>query len=203
VTDTPAPDVVVRDADRSELETAVPMLARGMIDNPLHIAAFGDDVEQRRRRLERVFGGLFRVKPSPEPIAAYDGDTMVGFTGVAPVGTCKPSTKEQLRLMPTILSFGPGTARKIMSWLKAWDEHDLDEPHVHLGPLAVDLELQGHGIGTRILAEHTRRLDEAKQVGYLETDKEINVRIYERHGYQVVGEVDVIGVPNWFMRRPA
>ena len=46
-----------------------------------------------------------------------------------------------------------------------------------------------------------QRLDEAGDLGYLETDKAENVRLYERHGFEVVDEAPVLGVPNWFMRR--
>jgi hypothetical protein len=53
------------------------------------------------------------------------------------------------------------------------------------------------------MAEYTRRLDDAGVVGYLETDKGANVPFYERHGFVVVGEERVIGVPNWYMRREA
>lgn len=54
------------------------------------------------------------------------------------------------------------------------------EAHVHLGPLAVDAHLQGQGIGSLIVQEHCRRLDSAREVGYLETDKRENVGFYER-----------------------
>ena len=53
------------------------------------------------------------------------------------------------------------------------------------------------------MTEHVRRLDAAGVAGYLETDKDVNVPFYERFGYEVVGEGDVIGVPNWYMLRPA
>ena len=45
--------------------------------------------------------------------------------------------------------------------------------------------------------------DAAGEVAYLETDKEINARFYERFGFEVVGEEQVLGVRNWFMTRPA
>jgi hypothetical protein len=51
------------------------------------------------------------------------------------------------------------------------------------------------------MREHTRRLDQAGQHGYLETDREGNVPFYELHGYEVIGEAEVLGVPNWFMGR--
>jgi len=53
------------------------------------------------------------------------------------------------------------------------------------------------------MAEYTRRVDDASVVGYLETDKAANVSFYERHGFVVVGEEPVMGVPNWYMRREA
>ena len=39
-------------------------------------------------------------------------------------------------------------------------------------------------------------------VGYLETDKAINVTLYERHGFVVTADEDVLGVHCWYMRRP-
>ena len=85
---------------------------------------------------------------------------------------------------------------RVGQWLDAWGKHDPDEPHVHLGPLGVDAHLQGQGVGSLILAEHCRRLDAAGILGYLETDKPDNVRLYERFGYVVTAEAPVIGVPN-------
>ena len=48
-----------------------------------------------------------------------------------------------------------------------------------------------------------RRLDDAGLLAYLETDKRENVRRYERFGFGVTAEADVIGVKNWFMTREA
>lgn len=123
------------------------------------------------------------------------------MTGVAPVGTCQPTAAQRLRLLPTLIALGPRTAARVGRWISIWAGHDPDEPHVHLGPLAVDAHLQGQGIGTLIVQEHCRRLDAAREVGYLETDKTENVRFYERFDFEVVGEAPVLGVPNWFMRR--
>jgi ribosomal protein S18 acetylase RimI-like enzyme len=194
--------IEVRDLRPDEVADAVGVLARGMRDNPLHIAAYGEDPERRRRCHARLMAGLFRHFQAQQPIAAVDGGTLVGVTGVAPPGTCQPSVGQRLRLLPTMVGLGPRTAARVGRWTSAWAAHDPDEPHVHLGPLAVDAHLQGRGVGSRIMEEHCRRLDAAGALGYLETDKPENVRFYERFGYDVVSEDDVIGVRNWFMRRP-
>jgi ribosomal protein S18 acetylase RimI-like enzyme len=191
----------IRDLHADETESAVELLARGMRDNPLHVAAFGEDAEQRRRSLTRMFGAMFRVFGAQRPICALDDGKIVAVTGVAPAGTCQPSALQRLRIMPTMFAMGPRRALHIAKWLDVWARHDLDRSHSHLGPLAVDAHLQGQGIGSRLIGHYTAALDSGGEVGYLETDKRANVAFYERHGYVVTEETDVIGVPNWFMLR--
>jgi ribosomal protein S18 acetylase RimI-like enzyme len=193
--------VEVRDLRRDEVPEAVGVLARGMRDNPLHVAAYGDDPERRLRCHARLVAGVFRAFPAQQPICAVRDGTLLGVTGVAPVGTCQPTGAQRLRLLPSVLALGPRTAARVGRWISKWTARDPDEEHVHLGPLAVDAPLQGQGIGSLIMREHCRRLDASKEVGYLETDKPENVRFYERFGFEVVGEEPVLGVPNWFMRR--
>jgi GNAT superfamily N-acetyltransferase len=87
--------------------------------------------------------------------------------------------------------------------MSEWKKHDLSEAHWHLGPVAVDAHLQKTGIGSAMMAEYCARIDLARGVGYLETDKEVNVRFYEKFGFQTIAESTVLDIPNWFMRRPA
>jgi ribosomal protein S18 acetylase RimI-like enzyme len=193
--------IEVRDLRPGEVPEAVGVLARGMRDNPLHVAAYGEDPDRRLRCHARLMRGLFRAFAAQQPICAVRDDTLVGVTGVAPVGTCQPTATQRIRLLPSLLALGPRTAARVASWISTWARHDPDEPHVHLGPLAVDAHLQGQGIGSLIMDEHCRQLDGAGELGYLETDKRDNVRFYERFGFEVIGEEPVLGVPNWFMRR--
>jgi ribosomal protein S18 acetylase RimI-like enzyme len=193
--------IEVRDLRADEVDAAVGVLARGMRDNPLHVAAYGKDPERRLRCHARLMAGLFKHFHAQQPIAAVEDGTLVGVTGVAPPGTCQPTASQRLRLLPTMMGLGPRTAARVASWTSAWAAHDPGEPHVHLGPLAVDAHLQGRGIGSRIMEEHCRGLDGAGDLGYLETDKAENVRFYERFGFEVVAEDEVIGVQNWFMHR--
>jgi GNAT superfamily N-acetyltransferase len=191
----------IRDLRVDETKSAVELLSRGMRDNPLHVAAFGEDPEQRRRSLTRMFGAMFRVFAAQRPICALDDGTIVAVTGVAPAGTCQATALQRLRMMPTLFAMGPRRALRTAKWLDVWARHDLGRPHSHLGPLAVDAHLQGQGLGSRLIGHYTAGLDSAGEAGYLETDKRANVDFYERHGYVVTGETEVIGVPNWFMLR--
>ncbi|MBA2240112.1 MAG: GNAT family N-acetyltransferase, partial [Solirubrobacterales bacterium] len=182
-------------------EEAVGVLARGMRDNPLHVAAYGEPAERRLRCHGRLMSGLFAAFPAQQPIGAVLEGRLVGVTGVGPPGRCQPTPVQAMRVAPRALSLGPRTAARIGRWTSRWSALDPDEPHAHLGPLAVDAHLQGQGIGSLIMREHCRRLDASRQLGYLETDKRENVTFYERFGYAVAHTEPVLGVPNWFMRR--
>jgi GNAT superfamily N-acetyltransferase len=147
---------------------------------------------------------MLRVMRVQTPLVALDGDTIVDVTGIAPPGTCQPSIGQTARYLPHLLPIGPRAMMRLSQNMKSRATVDPEERHSHLGPLAVDAHLRRHGIGTQILGEYCRRLDEAKMVGYLETETETddNVRLYSRFGFTVVAEKLVLGVPNWFMVRP-
>jgi len=181
----------------------IAVLARGFCGNPIPTAVFGAEPERQRRCLEAMFGGLFRVMRSQTPLVALDGATIVGATGILPPGTCQPTNSQRLELLPSMLSTGPGSLLRAARLSAACGKLDPKERHSHLGPLAVDAHLKGKGIGTQILSAYCRRLDAANMTGYLETETEDNVRFYSSFGFEVIAEQLVIGVANWFMRRPA
>ena len=118
-----------------------------------------------------------------------------------PPGGCRPDLRQQLLLLPTLFRIGPHSAVRVTRWLGAWGKRDPHKRHWHLGPLAVDAYLQGMGVGGRLMQVFCAQMDAAGDDAYLETDKEINVRFYERFGFEVVDEEEVLGVTNWFMHR--
>jgi GNAT superfamily N-acetyltransferase len=185
----------------AEIPAAIGVLARGMRDNPIHVAALGDDAERRERILERLFRSMWRHMDQQALCARLDGE-VVGVCGRLPPGACRPTPGQGLRMAPGLVANGPRTLLRTMRWVMAWSKRDPDERHEHLGPVAVDRHLQGKGFGSAMLAANAADLDREGLMGWLETDKAENVRLYERFGYVVVEQTDVLGVPNWFMRRP-
>lgn len=199
------PPPVLHDLQRADLPEAIRLLGRGMRDNPNNVRTFGGPDGYRGRALTRFFGplarGLFRRGVI---FAAFRGETMVGVCGTAPPGRCQPTPFEKLRMLPAAV-FGNAVATpvRLMSWGAEWARRDPAEPHWHLGPVAVDSQLQGQGIGAALMTEFCRRMDERSALAYLETDKSENVRFYQKFGFKVVAEGEVIGMPNWFMSRAA
>ncbi|HEY8376885.1 MAG TPA: GNAT family N-acetyltransferase, partial [Nannocystis sp.] len=71
--------------------------------------------------------------------------------------------------------------------------------------LGVEPAMQGRQIGSALLRALSARADAAGLPCYLETDREPAMRLYLRHGYEVVGEhvlTELDGVRFWRMERP-
>jgi GNAT superfamily N-acetyltransferase len=185
-----------------ESADAVGVLARGMRDNPLHVSAFGDDPDERVAYLIEMFTGVMPMQP--EPLCASRGGTVVGVCGFGPPPECVFRTLGTLPMeqFPAMVSDRAAQAR-LGEWLQVWGGRDPEEPHFHLGPVAADADQQGQGVGTALMEAFCERVDRDHGMAYLETDKAKNVGFYSKFGFEKVGEQQVIGVPNWFMRREA
>lgn len=194
-------ELEIRDLLPGERDAAVALVARGMRDNPMHVAAYGDDPRLRVRRHARLMRRFFTFAPALEVLVATWDGAIVGVGAAAAPGTCGVPAWRAPWLVADAVALGPAATLRVVRWLAAWRRRDPREPHAHFGPLAVEPELQGHGIGSRLLGEHCRRFDARGTVAYLETDSERNVRLYRRFGFEPVAETRVLGVPNWFMSR--
>jgi GNAT superfamily N-acetyltransferase len=197
--------IIIRELGESDLPAAVGVVARGMRDNPLHVAALGTDANQRINRLTGMFtAALPLVLSKGILLGAFDEATLVGVAGMLAPGRCQPTLMEKLALAPRIVpGVGFDAAVKVRSWLDEWARYDLRQPHWHLGPVSVDADRQGTGIGTRLMNEYCSRVDATHMIGYLETDKASNVKFYEKFGFETIASAAVLATPNWFMKRSA
>jgi ribosomal protein S18 acetylase RimI-like enzyme len=195
--------VNLRELRSTELPEAARLVARAMRDNPVDIHAFAlADPARRTCALTRFFTAALRGQHQRGSIvAAFKDAAMVGVYATTPPGRCQPSMREKVRILPTVIVGNPPrTLGRVLSWVGEWSSRDPVESHWHLGPVAVWPELQGQGIGSAMIADFCSRLD-AQTLAYLETDKAENVRLYQRFGFTVVAEAEVLGVRNWFMLR--
>lgn len=193
--------VTVTPLSEHDVEDAGRVLGAAFASSPLERAVRGPIGDRQRRGLIRAYTATLGL--SGDVSVARRDDRIVGAIRWVASPRCQLRLCEKLAMAPTaIASFGRALP-KAMRWVTAWERRDPSEPHVHLGPLGVTPELQGRGIGSQMLAAYRERLDLAGDAGYLETDKSENVRLYERFGFEVRDEADVLGVRCWFMwRRP-
>jgi GNAT superfamily N-acetyltransferase len=87
--------------------------------------------------------------------------------------------------------------------LNAIEKKHPHEPHYYLMGLGVEPDLQGRGLGTKLMAPILERCDRDGIPAYLESSKEINVPLYERNGFKVTEQMTVPngGPPIWLMWR--
>jgi GNAT superfamily N-acetyltransferase len=76
-------------------------------------------------------------------------------------------------------------------------------PHWYLSAIGVEPERQGRGVATALMQPILQRADAAGLPCYLETHREANLRIYRKHGFDLVHRADLAGhaVPVWAMLR--
>jgi len=78
------------------------------------------------------------------------------------------------------------------------------EPHWYLPLIGVEPSCQGRGCGGALLSFALERFDREKQVAYLESSNPRNIRLYERHGFERLGEIQAGSSPTLvpMARRP-
>ncbi len=68
-------------------------------------------------------------------------------------------------------------------------------PHWYLAAIGVAPEFQGQGIGSALMRPMLERADREGLHCWLDTHQEQNVRLYERHGFEVSERVELPGHP--------
>lgn len=71
------------------------------------------------------------------------------------------------------------------------DTYHPADPYWYLADIGVDTKMQGRGRGALMLKHMLRRCDEEKTTACLESSNPRNISIYERHGFEVMGEISV------------
>ncbi|MDE2357507.1 MAG: GNAT family N-acetyltransferase [Alphaproteobacteria bacterium] len=98
--------------------------------------------------------------------------------------------RDMIRAAPTILAAtGFGRIGRLLAVMDDMEKHHpMDRPHAYLWFLGVRHAAQGRGVGSRLLASATARLDASETPAYLETQTERNLALYRRHGFEVISE---------------
>ena len=78
------------------------------------------------------------------------------------------------------------------------------EPHWYLPQIGVDPNAQGKGIGAALMRHALGRCDQEQALAYLEASKPQNIPFYQRHGFEVIGEIQIGAAPlvTPMVRRP-
>jgi ribosomal protein S18 acetylase RimI-like enzyme len=192
------PSFDIRSATPDESHQAVSTVVAAFITDPM--ARFGwrlvHDYLRVMPLVVREFAGA-----AFEHRSAYVSDDLCGAAlwlppGVQPNGDAleqiSRDTADPARLGDVLATFERMTAL-----------HS-DEPHWYLPLIGVEPNAQGRGIGGALMRHAAARFDAEGVVAYLESSNPRNIPLYERHGFEVMGRIQVGAAPvlTPMLRRP-
>jgi ribosomal protein S18 acetylase RimI-like enzyme len=117
------------------------------------------------------------------------------FYGVAlwlPPGAA-PDDESLVRIIQDTVVGEPKDA--MFSMFEQMNRYHPSEPHWHLPLIGVDPASQGRGIASALLRHTLEQCDRQKVMAYLEATSPRNVPLYERHGFEARGSIQVADSP--------
>jgi ribosomal protein S18 acetylase RimI-like enzyme len=162
-------------------------------------AAFAGDVlfdwllrdDKRRDRARRVFfDALVRRVGLGTACIERPVDGGGAAIWLPPEATDPISLFRQIQLAPAMLyATGGRRMARLLALQSAIDaQRPMHRPYAYLWFIGVRPELQGRGIGSRMLDSAHARLDNLGLPAFLETQTERNVTHFRNHGYEVTAQ---------------
>jgi len=196
--------IAVRTLAPDEALGVASLLARAFRDSPLNVAVIGGTPERRLRVNLHGMRALLPTAARCARVAAADRSGLMLGALIATPPLCYPVPPAPLASrIRCLLGQGPGVTRRWAAVFRALDALHPREPHWYLATLGVDPDSQGEGIGSALASSFLKWADRDARPAYLETDRPENVSFYERLGFRVEHEVEVLGAPIWRMLRTA
>ncbi len=95
-------------------------------------------------------------------------------------------------------SFDGAQLDEVSSLFEQMDNFHPDEPCWHLAFIAVDPAQQNKGYGSTLTKHTLEAVDNDKKLAYLESTNEANLSLYQRHGFELVGNIQAGNSPSLF-----
>jgi ribosomal protein S18 acetylase RimI-like enzyme len=148
----------------------------------------------------REFVPAFGGRAFSNETAHYAGE----FSGAAlwlPPGV-DPEEDALIRTIEQTVS--PDRMQTLFGILEGMGKYHPSEPLWYLPLIGVDPTHQRRGIGGSLLRHSLERVDREQSLAYLESSNPENIPLYERHGFEVMGTIEVGDAPvlTPMIRRP-
>jgi ribosomal protein S18 acetylase RimI-like enzyme len=179
------PAVEIRSAARSEAPEAVATIVAAFVTDPIARFAWLTPHEylQCMPLSVREFAG-----------GSFDHDTAYvssGFRGAAlwlPPGV-HPDGEALERLFRDTAK--PAHLDDLLRTFEEMGSFHPEEPHFYLPLVGVEPNAQGGGIGAALMRHAIARCDREQALAYLESSNPRNIPLYERHGFEAIGQIQV------------
>src|SRR5688500_4179748 len=138
-------------------------------------------------KLARAFGGSAFTSGT-----AYIADGYAGAALWLPPGV-HPDEETMIGLVEQTAP--DGIKADLYGVFEQMGKYHPTEPHWYLPMIGVDPSQQGNGIGSSLMKHALDIVDRDHLPAYLESSNPKNVSLYERHGFEVIGEIQVGSSP--------
>jgi ribosomal protein S18 acetylase RimI-like enzyme len=192
------PIIDIHSATAEEMPAAIAAVVAGFITDPM--ARFTlptpHDYLTVMPRGVRAFGGK-----ALEHGSAYVTSCLRGAALWLPPGVF-PDGEELEKIFRE--STPPDRLDDVMGTFAEMEKWHPDEPHWYLPLIGVEPFAQGAGLGGALMRHAVDRCDEERALAYLESSNPRNISLYERHGFEVMGKIQVGKAPvlTPMVRRP-
>ncbi len=194
--------ITIRRMQGADVDEACEIVGLAFADNPSTLAVAGD-----RTSALRIMRAGVRIAKFDRPcscaLVASDARRAVGVLNAAEWPGCQMSMREKIPSAFAMIRIMGVALPRMLKLIGARAGHDPRERHWHVGPIGVHPAAQGRGVGKALLNAFLAMADEHRSPAFLETDVDKNVELYEKFGFEVVGEEKILGISNRFMWRAA
>ena len=192
-------EAAVRVATPADEDAIIATLVLAFSSDPAARWAFPDPAGYLEHFPEfvRLFGGKAFEHGSAYFVGGYAGGALWLPPGTEP---------DQERLEALLERAVPAHLREDLSAVfDMMGRHHPSEPHWYLPLVGVDSCQQGRGYGSALLRHALWICDRDRKAAYLESTNTRNIPLYERHGFELVGTIQVGSSPPIFpmLRRSA
>ena len=188
----------------AHLPEAAALLSRAFQHDPV-IAAILPRVspETRQEKLAVMFKEILALNARDnDPVGIIQGEAVLAAAILHRPGTFpRPLATELGLLWRVIRKVGSLGLGRFIRWSICTAKHHPPTPHYYLETLGVEPTLQGQGLGSTMLQAIAAQLDASGTECLLETANPKNVVLYERFGFEVVKQEQILGADVRFMRR--
>lgn len=124
--------------------------------------------------------------------AAFDhGTAFVADDGAAVATWLPPGVESDVERLSAIMAEQTPESRmgEMDGLFARMEEFHISEPHWYLPLIAADPARQGQGLGTALMEAAIARIDADGRPAYLESSNPRNIPLYERFGFETIGEI--------------
>lgn len=182
-------DCQVRVASAQDVRHLASTLADAFYEDPVFRWLMPDDRTRLARlrrfyKIELRYVGLARGR-------AWTSSDLGGAAITAPPGAWRVPPRAVL-LQGSLFGVHLHRAARLLGAIE-W--RHLREPHYYFAHIGVAPDLQGNGLGSRVMRPTLDRCDAEGLPAYLEASSERSAALYERLGFRLLRELKVAGSP--------